>query len=62
MNRSNMLKRFYLPRNKICRFKNMWGIPFAELSDSRSLRDLAFTVDINKHLSELNKKLKGSNF
>ena len=40
--------------NKIGQYINMQGNPAAELSDSQWLCDLAFMVDISKHLSKLN--------
>lgn len=40
------------------RFK---GKPVTELSDSKWMSDLAFLVDISKHLSELNVTLQGPN-
>ncbi|TWW71201.1 hypothetical protein D4764_17G0006840 [Takifugu flavidus] len=39
----------------------MKGKPVMELSDGKFLSDLAFIVDITKHLSELNIKLQGPN-
>ena len=61
MSRSEMLARFYMLRNEISQFMDMQGNPVVELSDSRWLCDLAFMVDISKHLSELNMKLQGPN-
>ena len=56
-----MLARFYTLREEVRRFMEMKGKPVMELSDGKFLRDLAFMVDISKHLSELNIKLQGPN-
>ncbi|KAK0148944.1 General transcription factor II-I repeat domain-containing protein 2 [Merluccius polli] len=60
LSRGNMLTRFYELRNEVKLFMEQKGKPVAELSDSQWLCDLAFMVDISKHLSELNVKLQGS--
>ena len=56
-----MLARFYTLQEEVRRFMEMKGKPVMELSDGKFLRDLAFMVDIIKHLSELNIKLQGPN-
>ena len=61
LSRANMLARFYTLREEVRRFMEMKGKPVMELSDGKFLRDLAFMVDISKHLSELNIKLQGPN-
>ncbi|XP_056440141.1 general transcription factor II-I repeat domain-containing protein 2A-like [Gadus chalcogrammus] len=61
LSRANMLARFYTLREEVRRFMEMKGKPAMELSDGKFLRDLAFMVDISKHLSELNIKLQGPN-
>jgi len=40
---------------------NMQGNSVPEIGDNQWLCDLAFVVDISKHLSELNRKLQGPN-
>uniref|UniRef100_A0A8C4FES4 HAT C-terminal dimerisation domain-containing protein n=1 Tax=Dicentrarchus labrax TaxID=13489 RepID=A0A8C4FES4_DICLA len=59
LSRANMLARFYTLREEVRRFTEMKGKPVMELSDGKFLFDLAFMVDISKHLSELNIKLQG---
>ena len=61
MSRSDMLIRFYLLRNEVDQFMNTQGNHVTELSDSQWLYNLAFMVDISKHLSELKKKLQRLN-
>uniref|UniRef100_A0A674N6P6 SPIN-DOC-like zinc-finger domain-containing protein n=1 Tax=Takifugu rubripes TaxID=31033 RepID=A0A674N6P6_TAKRU len=61
LSRSNMLERFYTLREEVKHFMEMKGKPVMELSDGKFLSDLAFMVDITKHLSELNIKLQGPN-
>ncbi|XP_073330798.1 general transcription factor II-I repeat domain-containing protein 2A-like [Pagrus major] len=61
LSRANMLARFYTLREEVRCFMEMKGKPVMELSDGKFLRDLAFMVDISKHLSELNIKLQGPN-
>ncbi|TWW54356.1 Protein ZBED8, partial [Takifugu flavidus] len=61
LSRSNMLARFYTLREEVKHFMEMKGKPVMELSDGKFLSDLAFMVDITKHLSELNIKLQGPN-
>lgn len=61
LSRGNMLSRFYELRNEVKLFMEQKGKPVAELSDSQWLCDLAFLVDITKHISELNVKLQGPN-
>ena len=61
MSRKEILKRFYLLRNKIGQSMDTQGNTVAELSDNWWLCDLAYMVDISKHLSELNMKLQGPN-
>ncbi|KAJ8285834.1 hypothetical protein GJAV_G00031440 [Gymnothorax javanicus] len=56
-----MLARFYTLREEVRQFMEMKGKPVMELSDGKFLSDLAFMVDITKHLSELNIKLQGPN-
>eukprot|EP00066_Takifugu_rubripes_P002448 XP_003964395.1 PREDICTED: general transcription factor II-I repeat domain-containing protein 2-like [Takifugu rubripes] len=61
LSRANMLARFYTLREEVKHFMEMKGKPVMELSGGKFLSDLAFMVDITKHLSELNIKLKGPN-
>ncbi|TWW71158.1 General transcription factor II-I repeat domain-containing protein 2A [Takifugu flavidus] len=61
LSRANMLARFYTLREEVKHFMEMKGKPVMELSDGKFLSDLAFMVDITKHLSELNIKLQGPN-
>ncbi|KAL1270843.1 hypothetical protein QQF64_029859 [Cirrhinus molitorella] len=53
-----MLERFYKLREEVKHFMEIKGKPVVELSDDKWLCDLAFKVDITKHLSELNIKLQ----
>ncbi|XP_074050066.1 general transcription factor II-I repeat domain-containing protein 2A-like isoform X2 [Macrotis lagotis] len=61
LSHGNLLVRFYELRNEVKQFMEMKGRPVRELSDSQWLCDLAFMVDITKHLSELTVKLQGPN-
>ncbi|KAK0132869.1 General transcription factor II-I repeat domain-containing protein 2A [Merluccius polli] len=61
LSRGEMLARFYKLREEVKQFMDMKGKPVDELSDDKWLCDLAFMVDITKHLSELNVKLQGPN-
>lgn len=45
--------RFYKLREEVKQFMDMKGKPVDELSDDKWLCDLAFMVDITKHLIEL---------
>ena len=54
LSRANMLARFYALREDVRHFMEMKGKPVMELSDGKFLSDLAFMVDITKHLPELN--------
>ncbi|XP_073687696.1 general transcription factor II-I repeat domain-containing protein 2A-like [Garra rufa] len=61
LSRADMLERFYKLREEVKQFMEIKGKPVVELSDDKWLCDLAFMVDITKHLSELNVKLQGPN-
>ncbi|RXN38641.1 general transcription factor II-I repeat domain-containing 2-like protein [Labeo rohita] len=61
LSRADMLERFYKLREEVKQFMEIKGKPVVELSDDKWLCDLAFMVDITKHLSELNVKLQGLN-
>lgn len=61
LSRADMLARFYNLREEVKQFMEIKGKPVVELSDDKWLCDLAFMVDITKHLSELNIKLQGPN-
>uniref|UniRef100_A0A9J7YT13 SPIN-DOC-like zinc-finger domain-containing protein n=1 Tax=Cyprinus carpio carpio TaxID=630221 RepID=A0A9J7YT13_CYPCA len=61
LSRADMLARFYNLREEVKQFMEIKGKPVVELSDDKWLCDLAFMVDITKHLSELNVKLQGPN-
>ena len=61
LSRGEMLARFYKLREEVKQFMDMKGKPVDELRDSKWLCDLAFMVDITKHLSELNVKHQGPN-
>lgn len=61
LSRANMLARFYTLREEVKHFMEMKEKPAVELSDAKFLSDLAFMVDITKHLSKLNIKLQGPN-
>ncbi|XP_070409546.1 general transcription factor II-I repeat domain-containing protein 2A-like [Nothobranchius furzeri] len=58
---ADMLVRFYTLREEVRHFMEMKGKLVLELSDDKFFSDLAFMVDITKHLSELNIKLQGPN-
>lgn len=53
------MQRFFSLREKIGRFWSKKGHPMEELSDPVWLADLAFLVDIAKHLNALNVYLQG---
>uniref|UniRef100_A0A8C1LT94 Uncharacterized protein n=1 Tax=Cyprinus carpio TaxID=7962 RepID=A0A8C1LT94_CYPCA len=61
LSRADMLARFFNLREEVKQFMENKGKPVVELSDDKWLCDLAFMVDITKHLSELNVKLQGPN-
>ncbi|XP_035862707.1 general transcription factor II-I repeat domain-containing protein 2B-like [Sander lucioperca] len=61
LSRGEMVARFHKLREEVKQFMDMKGKPVNELSDGKWLCDLAFMVDITKHLSELNVKLQGPN-
>ena len=55
------LQRFFLLRVEIGQFLVEKGRPMQELSDTVWIADLAFLVDITKHLNALNISLQGQN-
>lgn len=59
LSRGTALKRFFSLREEIGQFLTDKGQPMQELSDPVWLSDLAFLVDITKHLNELNTNLQG---
>ncbi|XP_073670885.1 general transcription factor II-I repeat domain-containing protein 2 [Paramisgurnus dabryanus] len=59
LSRGNALQRFFLLRREIGQFFDEKGHAMKELSDPKWLADLAFVIDINKHLNALNVSLQG---
>ncbi|KAK2816816.1 hypothetical protein Q5P01_025007 [Channa striata] len=57
--RGSAMQRFFSLREEIGRFLGEKGQPMEELSDPVWLADLAFLVDITKHLNALNVNLQG---
>ena len=60
LSRGSALQRFFSLREEIGHFLAEKGQPMQELSDTVWLADLAFLVDITKHLNALNASLQGS--
>ena len=50
-----IFRRFYELRIEVAQFLRMKGQPMAEMEDESWLCDLAFMVDITKHLNVLKK-------
>ena len=59
LSRGSALQRFFALREEIGQFLSEKGQPMEELSDPVWLADLAFLVDITKHLNALNVNLQG---
>lgn len=59
LSRGAMLERFFALRKEIAAFMQEKGKPVNELNDDEWIRDLAFLVDITKHVNDLNVKLQG---
>lgn len=59
LSRGAMLERFYSLRKEIALFLQDKGKSTAEINDPKWICDLAFLVDITKHLNDLNTKLQG---
>jgi hypothetical protein len=59
LSRGALLERFFALRKEISEFMEEKGKPVKELNDSAWIRDLAFLVDITKHMNELNVALQG---
>lgn len=59
LSRGSTLQRFFSLREEIGQFLAEKGQPMQELSDTVWLADLAFLVDITKHLNALNVSLQG---
>ena len=59
LSRGSALQRFFSLRGEIGNFLDEKGQPMQELSDPVWLADLAFLVDITKHLNALNVNLQG---
>lgn len=55
----NALQHFFFLRREIGQFLDEKGHAMKELSDPKWLADLAFVIDINKHLNALNVNLQG---
>lgn len=56
-----VLRRFYDLREEIKQFMEEKGKPVLELHSGEWVQDLAFMVDVTKHLKNLNKQLQGRN-
>lgn len=59
LSRGAMLERFYVLRKEVAQFLQEKGKSVSEINDPDWVRDLAFLVDITKHLNDLNAKLQG---
>ena len=59
LSRDTMLERFFVLRKEIAAFMEKKGKPVTELNDYAWICDLAFLVDITKHLNDLNVALQG---
>uniref|UniRef100_A0A3P9MHA2 SPIN-DOC-like zinc-finger domain-containing protein n=1 Tax=Oryzias latipes TaxID=8090 RepID=A0A3P9MHA2_ORYLA len=61
LSRGSALHHFYFLKEEIGQFLASKGQPMPELSDPVWLADLAFLVDITRHLNALNTSLQGEN-
>lgn len=61
LSRGAMLERFFTLREEIAQFMKEKHRPVPELEDAGWLSNLAFLVDICKHLNDLNTRLQGEN-
>ena len=61
LSRGNMLERFFNLLNEVKDFLIMKGEDFPQLCDPEWIANLAFLVDITKHLNKLNVRLQGKN-
>jgi hypothetical protein len=59
LSRGNMLERVFALREELSAFMQAKKRPVAEFDDPTCVCDLAFLVDLTKHLNELNKTLQG---
>lgn len=60
LSRGRVLERFFYLRSEIASFLLIKGKPLEELSNLQWVCDLAFLVDMNRHLNEINLKLQGT--
>ena len=58
LSKGRMIKRFYDLREEVVQFLKKKGQPMHEMEDESWICDLAFLVDISKHLNDLNTKLQ----
>ena len=58
LSKGRMIKRFYNLREEVVQFLKKKGQPMHEMEDESWICDLAFLVDITKHLNDLNTKLQ----
>lgn len=61
LKRNDMLNRFYAFRNEISEFMTLHGNPIPELHEKQWLCDLAFIVDMSKHLSDFHAQFQEPN-
>ncbi|KAJ8031811.1 General transcription factor II-I repeat domain-containing protein 2B [Holothuria leucospilota] len=59
LSRGDVLERVYHLRNEIAEFMELKGMESPEFSDAEWITQLAFLVDITKHLCRLNVQLQG---
>ena len=58
LSKGRMIKKFYDLREEVVQFLKKKGQPMHEMEDESWICDLAFLVDITKHLNDLNTKLQ----
>ena len=58
LSKGRMIKRFYDLREEVVQFLKKKGQPMHEMEDESWICDLAFLVDVTKHLNDLNTKLQ----
>ena len=61
LSRGAALRRFYDLREEIGKFMEAKGKPVLKLHSREWMQNLAFMVDVTKHLNTLNKQLQGRN-